>query len=86
MTEEEGAGIVLDVVAARVLGAAGQDGEVPRGAAGVLGPVGTGVGGPPQPQGGAVAPVRDSKNPTGPVIGFTPTAFAAFVDGIKAAR
>lgn len=25
--------------------------------------------------------VRDSKNPTGPVLRFTPTEFAAFLDG-----
>ncbi|MFK8847152.1 DUF397 domain-containing protein [Streptomyces sp. Ac-502] len=29
-------------------------------------------------------PVRDSKDPDGPVLTFTPAAFAAFVTGIKA--
>ncbi|MEU5160216.1 DUF397 domain-containing protein [Streptomyces sp. NPDC020875] len=28
-------------------------------------------------------PVRDSKNPTGPALAVTATAFAAFVDGVK---
>lgn len=32
--------------------------------------------------GGAVA-VRDSKNPTGPVLVFTPGEWAAFVEGVK---
>jgi hypothetical protein len=27
--------------------------------------------------------VRDSKNPTGPVLVFTPTEWAAFVAGVK---
>lgn len=31
-----------------------------------------------------VVAVRDSKNPTGPALDFTPTAFAAFVEGIRA--
>jgi hypothetical protein len=30
-----------------------------------------------------VVPVRDSKNPTGPALVFTPEAFAAFVTGVK---
>ncbi|MFD3329435.1 DUF397 domain-containing protein [Streptomyces sp. NPDC058701] len=30
-----------------------------------------------------VVPVRDSKNPGGPELGFTPGAFAAFVAGVK---
>ncbi|WP_103531133.1 DUF397 domain-containing protein [Streptomyces sp. SM11] len=29
-------------------------------------------------------PVRDSKNPGGPALGFPATAFAAFVAGVKA--
>ena len=31
-----------------------------------------------------IAPVRDSKNPTGPVLGFPAGAFTAFVAGVKA--
>lgn len=27
--------------------------------------------------------VRDSKDPTGPVLVFTPSAWAAFVEGVK---
>ncbi|WP_435837682.1 DUF397 domain-containing protein [Streptantibioticus parmotrematis] len=34
------------------------------------------------PQG--VVPVRDSKDPEGPVLTFRASAFTAFVDGIKA--
>ncbi|MFC8075160.1 DUF397 domain-containing protein [Streptomyces sp. NPDC057307] len=30
-----------------------------------------------------IVPVRDSKNPTGPVLGFAPGSFAAFVAGVK---
>ncbi|MCY0952895.1 DUF397 domain-containing protein [Streptomyces sp. H27-S2] len=30
-----------------------------------------------------VVPVRDSKNPGGPVLDFAPGAFAAFVAGVK---
>ncbi|MER5745178.1 DUF397 domain-containing protein [Streptomyces sp. NPDC002225] len=30
-----------------------------------------------------VVPVRDSKNPHGPVLHTTPTAFAAFVAGVR---
>ncbi|MFD3679539.1 DUF397 domain-containing protein [Streptomyces sp. NPDC058613] len=30
-----------------------------------------------------VVPVRDSKNPGGPVLGFAPGAFAAFVAEVK---
>ncbi|MFJ8330769.1 DUF397 domain-containing protein [Streptomyces sp. NPDC094437] len=33
------------------------------------------------PQG--VVPVRDSKNPAGPVLGVPSTAFASFVTGVK---
>ncbi|MEV5596922.1 DUF397 domain-containing protein [Streptomyces sp. NPDC052496] len=29
-------------------------------------------------------PVRDSKNPRGPVLTFTPSAFAEFIAGVKA--
>ncbi|MFI6466681.1 DUF397 domain-containing protein [Streptomyces sp. NPDC050528] len=29
-------------------------------------------------------PVRDSKNPTGPVLGFPAHAFATFIAGVKA--
>ncbi|MEU9719991.1 DUF397 domain-containing protein [Streptomyces sp. NPDC047976] len=32
-----------------------------------------------------IVPVRDSKNPGGPVLNFQAPAFAAFVAGIKAA-
>ncbi|MFJ2603904.1 DUF397 domain-containing protein [Streptomyces sp. NPDC087425] len=31
-----------------------------------------------------VVPVRDSKNPTGPVLSVPTTAFATFVTGVKA--
>ncbi|MFJ7493042.1 DUF397 domain-containing protein [Streptomyces sp. NPDC097727] len=31
-----------------------------------------------------VVPVRDSKNPGGPVLNTSPTAFATFVAGVKA--
>ncbi|MGK4580235.1 DUF397 domain-containing protein [Kitasatospora sp. HPMI-4] len=31
-----------------------------------------------------VVPVRDSKDPTGPALIFSPEAFAAFVAGVKA--
>ncbi len=31
-------------------------------------------------------PVRDSKRPTGPVLDITPTAFTAFVAGVKDGR
>ncbi|MEU9031568.1 DUF397 domain-containing protein [Streptomyces sp. NPDC048383] len=31
-----------------------------------------------------VVPVRDSKRDDSPVLGFTATAFATFVDGVKA--
>ncbi|MGW2182026.1 DUF397 domain-containing protein [Streptomyces sp. NPDC001732] len=31
-----------------------------------------------------VVPVRDSKNPGGPVLNTSPTAFATFVTGVKA--
>ncbi|MFD3780514.1 DUF397 domain-containing protein [Streptomyces sp. NPDC058612] len=30
-----------------------------------------------------VVPVRDSKDPGGPVLGFDPQAFAVFVDGVR---
>ncbi|MFD3802140.1 DUF397 domain-containing protein [Streptomyces sp. NPDC058611] len=30
-----------------------------------------------------VVPVRDSKNPGGPVLDFAPSVFAAFVAGVK---
>ncbi|MFJ6740526.1 DUF397 domain-containing protein [Streptomyces sp. NPDC091279] len=30
-----------------------------------------------------VVPVRDSKNPAGPVLGFQADAFASFVTGVK---
>jgi hypothetical protein len=30
-----------------------------------------------------VLPVRDSKDPEGPALGFTPESFAAFVQGVK---
>ncbi|MFJ6740523.1 DUF397 domain-containing protein [Streptomyces sp. NPDC091279] len=33
------------------------------------------------PQG--IVPVRDSKNPTGPVLGFHADAFTSFVTGVK---
>ena len=33
------------------------------------------------PQG--IVPVRDSKNPTGPVLGFPADAFTAFIAGVK---
>jgi hypothetical protein len=32
----------------------------------------------------AHVPVRDSKNPTGPAVVFAPTAWAPFVDAVKA--
>ncbi|MFC8825134.1 DUF397 domain-containing protein [Streptomyces sp. NPDC057137] len=31
-----------------------------------------------------IVPVRDSKNPTGPVLGLPVNSFAAFVAGVKA--
>ncbi|RDG33488.1 DUF397 domain-containing protein [Streptomyces corynorhini] len=31
-----------------------------------------------------IVPVRDSKNPTGPVLHFPTTAFTSFVTGVKA--
>ncbi|MFF8614892.1 DUF397 domain-containing protein [Streptomyces sp. NPDC015350] len=31
-----------------------------------------------------IVPVRDSKNPHGPVLATSPTSFAAFVAGVKA--
>ncbi|WP_105974020.1 DUF397 domain-containing protein [Streptomyces geranii] len=31
-----------------------------------------------------VVPVRDSKNPGGPVLGLPATAFSSFVEGVKA--
>ncbi|MYZ41303.1 DUF397 domain-containing protein, partial [Streptomyces sp. SID4917] len=31
-----------------------------------------------------VVPVRDSKNPSGPVLDLPAGAFASFVDGVKA--
>ncbi|WP_405768313.1 DUF397 domain-containing protein [Streptomyces sp. NBC_01538] len=31
-----------------------------------------------------IVPVRDSKNPTGPALGFPADAFSAFVTGVKA--
>lgn len=31
-----------------------------------------------------VVPVRDSKNPSGPVLGFPADAFSSFVEGVKA--
>ncbi|MGK4580233.1 DUF397 domain-containing protein [Kitasatospora sp. HPMI-4] len=31
-----------------------------------------------------VVPVRDSKDPAGPALAFSPEAFAAFVAGVKA--
>lgn len=31
-----------------------------------------------------VVPVRDSKDPSGPVLKFTPEGWRAFVDGVKA--
>ncbi|MFE7615552.1 DUF397 domain-containing protein [Streptomyces sp. NPDC057496] len=31
-----------------------------------------------------VIPVRDSKNPGGPVLNTSPTAFATFVEGVRA--
>ncbi|MFG2777760.1 DUF397 domain-containing protein [Streptomyces prunicolor] len=34
------------------------------------------------PQG--IVPVRDSKNPTGPVLGFPADAFTSFIAGVKA--
>ncbi|MCP2261826.1 protein of unknown function (DUF397) [Streptoalloteichus tenebrarius] len=33
-----------------------------------------------------VAAVRDSKNPTGPVLVFAPAAFTAFVNTVKTGR
>ena len=33
----------------------------------------------------AIVPVRDSKNPRGPKLAFRPEAWAAFVEGVKAA-
>lgn len=32
---------------------------------------------------GGVIAVRDSKDPTGPALVFTPAAWAAFIDGVK---
>ncbi|TFI25540.1 DUF397 domain-containing protein [Streptomyces sp. 4R-3d] len=29
-------------------------------------------------------PVRDSKNPTGPILGFSVVSFASFIEGVKA--
>ncbi|MFI6543091.1 DUF397 domain-containing protein [Streptomyces prunicolor] len=31
-----------------------------------------------------IVPVRDSKNPTGPVLGFPAGAFSSFIAGVKA--
>lgn len=31
-----------------------------------------------------IVPVRDSKDPAGPVLGFAAASFASFVDGVKA--
>ena len=31
-----------------------------------------------------IVPVRDSKNPTGPVLGFPADAFTTFIAGVKA--
>lgn len=31
-----------------------------------------------------LVPVRDSKNPTGPVLGLPADAFSSFVEGVKA--
>ncbi|MGW0835839.1 DUF397 domain-containing protein [Streptomyces prunicolor] len=31
-------------------------------------------------------PVRDSKNPTGPVLGFPAGAFTSFIAGVKAGK
>ena len=31
-----------------------------------------------------IVPVRDSKNPTGPVLGFPAGAFTSFIAGVKA--
>ncbi|MEW2120683.1 DUF397 domain-containing protein [Streptomyces sp. NPDC005474] len=31
-----------------------------------------------------IAPVRDSKNPTGPALGFRADAFSSFIAGVKA--
>ncbi|MFE7615551.1 DUF397 domain-containing protein [Streptomyces sp. NPDC057496] len=31
-----------------------------------------------------MVPVRDSKNPHGPVLNTSPTAFATFIEGVKA--
>jgi hypothetical protein len=33
---------------------------------------------------GGIVPVRDSKNPAGPALSFSPDAFSAFVDAVKA--
>ncbi|MCP2257248.1 protein of unknown function (DUF397) [Streptoalloteichus tenebrarius] len=33
-----------------------------------------------------VAAVRDSKNPTGPALVFTPATFTAFVESVKSGR
>ncbi|WP_055529282.1 DUF397 domain-containing protein [Streptomyces graminilatus] len=33
-----------------------------------------------------VVPVRDSKNPTGPVLGFPADAFTSFVASVKAGK
>ncbi|MFE2940263.1 DUF397 domain-containing protein [Streptomyces sp. NPDC059255] len=33
-----------------------------------------------------IVPVRDSKNPSGPVLGFPAGAFGSFVKGIKAGQ
>jgi hypothetical protein len=40
-------------------------------------------GRPPSPR-PASSPVRDSKDPSGPVLGFPAAAFASFVAGVKA--
>jgi hypothetical protein len=32
---------------------------------------------------GDAVDMRDSKNPTGPVLTFTPDAWAAFIEGVK---
>ncbi|GAB2589911.1 hypothetical protein GCM10027168_23640 [Streptomyces capparidis] len=34
----------------------------------------------------SVVPVRDSKDPHGPVLAFSPVAWAAFVEAVKADR
>jgi hypothetical protein len=35
------------------------------------------------PQAAGAVPVRDSKDPHGPALTFTPTAFAAFITSVK---